>query len=272
MGQHRPLGTGLGATRVHNLRQVATPVLRRWQGVLACTQRLEVGHALRTVRRVLRRYPDKRRHARLHLRRLTRGRTQRRVGYQGTCTRVAQDIGDLVALQHEVDRHQHRPHAGQSKTHRDKAMRIARQHGNAVSRAYPGCEQPRSQPIDAGTQRRISPLGLTANDRGFVGNARRCSAQHICNRLTPDRRMHNKPFKIQRRLPPSHVGAPRFPDQAFLAHAEHQPLAATCLPGKMPQPPAAEPAPPWYSAQPLHAWDALWLGNFLPLALAVSAT
>ena len=53
MGQHRPLGTGLGATRVHNLRQVATPVLRRWQGVLACTQRLEVGHALRTVRRVL---------------------------------------------------------------------------------------------------------------------------------------------------------------------------------------------------------------------------
>ena len=60
-------------------------------------------------------------------------------------------------------------------------------------------------------------------------------------------------------------------DQPFLAQAEHQPLAATCLPGKMPQGPDASPALPVYSAQLLHSWVAACLGYFLASTLVVSA-
>lgn len=40
--------------------------------------------------------------------------------------------------------------------------------------------------------------------------------------------------------------------QAFLAHDEHQPLAATFLPAKRGHGPTASPAFPWYSTQLSH--------------------
>jgi len=58
--------------------------------------------------------------------------------------------------------------------------------------------------------------------------------------------------------------------QAFLAHAEHQALAETCLPANKGQPPAAAPALAWNKAQLAQLEPATNLG-FLALSTLVAS-
>ena len=63
--------------------------------------------------------------------RRARQRGEAAVGGQHRRAGMAQDIGDFLGLQHEIDRHQHRAEPRQRKPHRHKGVRVARQHRHA---------------------------------------------------------------------------------------------------------------------------------------------
>ena len=48
---------------------------------------------------------------------------------------MAQDVGDLFRLQHEVDRHEHRPRPGDREAHRHERMRISGEQRDLVADA-----------------------------------------------------------------------------------------------------------------------------------------
>jgi hypothetical protein len=82
---------------------------------------------------------------------------------------MAQDVGGLVGLEHEVDRHQHRAQPGERKAQRRKAVRVARQQG-----------------VELG----IGPGGKATDDGRLCRQPQGAAAQGIGNRLASNRGVH----------------------------------------------------------------------------------
>jgi hypothetical protein len=139
VAQHRALGQRLGAAGVDDLQQVVPPMrqLGRFSlGLASRSARSKCAACRPAGGAVFAGQPEQR---------STRCPGPRRHGpaRPGRCpppaasrAGMAQDVGGLVGVEHEVDRHHHRAQARQRKAQRGEAVRVARQ-DRPPSRRWP---------------------------------------------------------------------------------------------------------------------------------------
>jgi hypothetical protein len=97
-----------------------------------------------------------------------------------------EDEGDLVGVEHEVDRHQHRTHARQREADGGESVRIARQDRDAVAEGDAARRQRIGQSRADAVELGISPLHLAAGDGKPVRQALRGAAQDIGQAVAVD--------------------------------------------------------------------------------------
>jgi hypothetical protein len=188
--EHGALGRRLGAAGVDDLREVVAAQRDLGQRVGAGREFVEAVHAGHWLARVFRGQPEVLLDLGVQRRRRARQLGQPAVGGQGARARVAQDVGHLVGLEHEVDRHHHRAPAGQREAQRGKAVRVARQHGHLVALGHADARQARGQAADQGVELGIGPLRVAADDGGLGGQALRGAAQGVGDGLAADHRVN----------------------------------------------------------------------------------
>ena len=103
---------------------------------------------------------------------------------------VLEDEGDVVRLQHEVDRHHDGAEAHQRVAQRDEAVGVAREHGDPVAPPDPAAREPCRQPLASGVEFAVGPARRPAGETEPVRNALRAAAQRVGERLAPDGRVH----------------------------------------------------------------------------------
>ena len=82
-------------------------------------------------------------------------------------TGVGEDEIDLVGIEHEVDRHQDRADPRHREAQRGEAVRIARQHRDAIALRNAKREQAASEPVADRIHLREGPAHLAADQRGL---------------------------------------------------------------------------------------------------------
>ena len=169
MRQHRALRRGFGAAGVDDLRQIAaarSDIRRR--GV-----RMRRGHRSAIMPAagslgLLGRQPDEIAHGGVERGCAARASAARpRVGGEHGCAGVPQDVGDFLGLQHEIDRHQHRAESRQRKPHRDKGVRVARQHRDARALGDAALCQTGGHARADAVELGIGPSGIAAHHGQF---------------------------------------------------------------------------------------------------------
>ena len=190
VGQHGALGRGLGAAGVDNLRQVGAGQGDIGQGIGAGCKVVKTEHARTGLAGIFRGQPDELLH--LGVERRGRARQLRQAGVcrQSFGARMAQDVGHLFGLEHEIDGHQHRAQSRQGKTQSRKAVRVARQHGHAIGGVNAllrqACRESRHQGIELG----VGPFGGATADGHLGGHSQSGAAQDIGQSLTANDGMH----------------------------------------------------------------------------------
>ncbi len=119
--------------------------MHRGQRVATGRQVVEAVHTLDGLGGVFGRQPDELLHLGVQRRRVAGQCGQATVGGHGAGAGMAQDVGHLVGLEHEIDRHQDRAPARQRKAQGRKAVGVARQHGDLVPFAHADAVQARGQ-------------------------------------------------------------------------------------------------------------------------------
>ncbi len=186
--EHGALGARLRAAGVDDLGQIQTAQRHLGQGIGAGGEFVEGVHASHRLARVFAGQPDELLDLRFQRRGFARKPGQAAVGGEGAGAGVAQDVGHLVGLEHEVDRHQHRATAGQRKAQRGKTVRVARQHGHLVAFANADAEQPGGQAADQRVELGVGPLRAAADDGGLVGQAGGGAVQGVGDGLAANHR------------------------------------------------------------------------------------
>lgn len=92
-----------------------------------------------------------------------------------------QDEIDLVRIEHEVDRHQHRADPRHSETQRGEGVRVARQHGEAIPLLHAKAQQAAAKTVADRVHLGKGPAHATAAHRKLARLARRRSAQQIAD-------------------------------------------------------------------------------------------
>ena len=202
--QHGALGARFGAARVADLQQVRAVELDLGQGRRAAGQLVKAVHGLRRLARLLGRNPDEFAHLGLQRGRGPGQFGQAAVGGQEARSRVAQDESHLVGLEHEVDRHQHRTEARQRKAQRGKAVRVARQNGDALALRHAELREPGSEPRDHRVELRVTPFGVPADDGLLAREAQRRAAQQVAQGLSADRVVHGLLLALWLCMAPAH--------------------------------------------------------------------
>ena len=190
VGQHGAFGHRLGAAGVHDLRQVGPGKVhrRRWAGPSG--QFIETHHAGCRHARLFRGQPDEVAHGGVERSGCARELGQPRVGGQHLRLGMAQDVGDLVRLEHEVDRYQHGAEPRQCEAHRREGVRVARQHCDARPLDDSATCQPGGNAVADGVELRIGPAGGAADDRGLVREAPGAAVQQVGQGLAAKRGVH----------------------------------------------------------------------------------
>ena len=181
MGQHRALGQRLRAAGVDDLREIAAVDGRLEVRAVGAEEIVEGGEARGRRGGILARQPD-------HLLDRTipgagraRGLDEIRAGREQLCAGALQDEIDLVRIEHEVDRHQHRADPGQREPERRKGVRIAREHGEAVALFHAEAEQAAAEPIADRVHLGKGPADIAAAHRELARLAARRTAQEIAD-------------------------------------------------------------------------------------------
>jgi hypothetical protein len=99
---------------------------------------------------------------------------------------MAQDVGRLIGVEHEVDRHQHRAQPGQCKTQRSKTMRVARQHAHMLALGHALGLQAGGQAADDGIKFTPGPGHIGTQDGGLVGQPGGGAVQQVGQGLAAD--------------------------------------------------------------------------------------
>ena len=154
-----------------------------WQGVGASGQGFQVVHAGHGFARVLRRHPNETLDLGVQGGRSLCQFRQATVRGQGLSARMAQDVGHLVGIEHEVDRHHDRTAPCQCKAQGGKSMRVAGQHRHLVALSHAHLGQPCRQSRDQGIELGIGPGGLATDNACFVRQSNCRAAQGIGNGL-----------------------------------------------------------------------------------------
>jgi hypothetical protein len=188
--EHGAFGHRFGAAGVDDLGQVGARQAHFGQGVGAGRQFVEAGHARCGLAGVLGGQPDEVLHRSIQGCGGTRQFSQAAVGGQRAGARMTQDVGHLVGLEHEVDRHQHCAQPRQRKAQGGKPVRVARQHRHAVALAHPTPGQPGGQARDQGVELGKGPGRIATDDGGLGGQTQRGAAQGVRDGLAADRRAH----------------------------------------------------------------------------------
>ncbi len=188
--QHCALGQRLGAAGVEDLGQHAAVQFgfRARRIGARLEQRLEGNHALAGLCGYLARQPDELLDGRSFRGRRARQLREARIGAQHARPRVTQDVGQLVGIQHEVDRHQHRAGARDRKAHRDEGMRVAREYRDLVAHADADAAQPPRHAVHDGIKSGIAPAHVAAHHRGTLRHTARAAPQQVPQRLSPGNR------------------------------------------------------------------------------------
>src|SRR5271154_727872 len=139
------------------------------------------------------------------LARRARDRRETGIGSQPSRTGMAQDIGDLFRLQHEIDRRQHRADPGKRKAHRSKGVRIARENREPLALANPTLREARGEPLDYSVEFRVRPARLPARDRQFRRQSGGGSAQQIRESLATNDGIHASVSPSFVRRSPDHL-------------------------------------------------------------------
>ena len=126
---------------------------------------------------------------------------------------MVEDEGDLVRLQHEVDRHHDGAEAHQGVAQRDEAVGIARQHGDPVAPPDSAARESRRQPLARGVEGAIAPARRPAGEAEPAGNALRAAAQRVGERLTTERGVHESSLTADRRLGAARSGESKAPQR-----------------------------------------------------------
>ena len=181
MGQHRALGQRFRAAGVDDLREIAAVDGRLEVRAVGMKQIVEGGEARRRRGGILARQPD-------HLldRAILRARGARRLdeigaGREQLCAGAFQDEIDLVRIEHEVDRHQHRADPRHREAQRGEGMRIAREHGETVALPDAEPEQAAAEPVADRIHLGKGPAHAAAAHRELVRLAARRAAQEIAD-------------------------------------------------------------------------------------------
>ncbi len=185
--QHRALGRRLGAAGVDDLQQVVAADVDLGRRGRCVDQHIESQRdAGRRGRRLFRWQPQQPLDARVARRGVLAERRQAAVDRQQPRAGVAQDVGGLVGVEHEVHRHQHGPQSCEGKSQGCKAMRVARQHRDPIAPGHTLRVQPSGQARGDGVELAPGPRGVAAADGWLVGQARSGAAQQIGKGLAAD--------------------------------------------------------------------------------------
>ena len=166
--EHGALGRAFSAAGVDDLQQVGALQRGVGQGVGAGGQVVKARHAAHRLARVFAGQPDEVFYFSIHSCRRLPQWGQTRIGGQSLGAGVAQDVGHLVGLQHEVDRHQDGAQPRQRKAQRGKAVRVARQHRHAVATPDAALRQAGRQARDQRVELGIGPARVAAGDGQLV--------------------------------------------------------------------------------------------------------
>ncbi|MCY1534985.1 hypothetical protein D9M68_703710 [compost metagenome] len=190
--EHGALGRGLGTAGVDDLCQIETAQGHLGQRVCAGGEVVKAVHGGVGLARVFAGQPDESLHHGVQGSSIARQRGQAAVGGQGPGARVAQDVGNLVGLEHEVDRHQHRAAARQGEAQRCEAVGIARQNGHLVPLIHAQASQTRGQAADQRVELGVGPLGGAADDGGLARQTQGGAVQGVGNGLAAHHRVKGR--------------------------------------------------------------------------------
>ena len=99
---------------------------------------------------------------------------------------MVEDEGDVVRLQHEVDRNHHGAEAHERVAQRDEAVGVAREHGDPVAAPDPAAREPRREPLADGVEFARAPARRPAGEAEPVGNALALRRKRVGERLPPE--------------------------------------------------------------------------------------
>ena len=126
-----------------------------------------------------------------HRHRALRGGGQRPVGrldervldHERPRAAVVEDEGDLVAVEHEVDRHQHHTGPGGGEVEDRELPAVVAQQRQPVALAQPGVGQRRRDPVDGRVELGEGQPGPAVDDRELVGCAARGTPGQVAERV-----------------------------------------------------------------------------------------
>ncbi len=103
---------------------------------------------------------------------------------------MVEDEGDVVCLQHEIDRNHDRAETHQRIAQRDEAVRIAREHRDLVAALNSARGKSRGEPFANGVELAIGPAGRAAGEPEPVRDTIRAPPQGVGKSLPPQICVH----------------------------------------------------------------------------------